>query len=193
MNYNKLNRREIIAILQALGAVTVVGCKDDSTSNIKDLTNSTSLTDINEERKRTVIEKYGMSQWVDNQNLNQDEVYTQLAAVPDVYLAFLQKRHQTVGFKIYGGGDAAGMCYFDGQGATKITLNSPIFATIHEVGHGVETYSHQLQNIGGIADLRERTYQSVTSSAEAQYIRAYAKSNSKELSPSGASSLTVNQ
>jgi hypothetical protein len=188
MDYSKLNRRELIAMIQALSAITVIpGCKDDSGSDFKDLTNHTSLTEVPAGRVQTVVQKYGMSQWVAPGN-GQQEVFNQLAAVPDVYLAFLQQRAQQVGFRIEYGGEAAGMCWFDDEGATKITLNGITFATIHEVGHGVETMAHKLQNINDITNLRERTYSSVVSSNEAQYIRDYAKSNSKELFADGFSS-----
>lgn len=190
MDYSKLNRRELIAMIQALSAITVIpGCKDDtdSGSDFKDLTNHTSITSVPAGRVQTIVQKYGMSQWVAPGN-DQQTVYEELGAVPDVYLEFLQKRSQTVGFRIEYGGEAAGMCYFDNEGATKITLNGITFATIHEVGHGVETMAHKLQNINDITNLRERTYSTVTSSPEAQYIREYAKSNSKELFADGFSS-----
>lgn len=188
MDYSKLNRRELIAMIQALSAITVIpGCKDDSGSDFKDLTNHTSLTEVPAGRVQTIVQKYQMSLWVAPGN-GQAEVYEQLGVVPDVYLAFLEKRARDVDFRIEYGGEAAGMCWFDDDGATKITLNGITFATIHEVGHGVETMAHKLQNITDITNLRERTYSSVTSSAEANYIRDYAKSNSKELFADGFSS-----
>jgi hypothetical protein len=194
MDYSKLNRRELIAMIQALSAVTVIpGCKDDTGSDFKDLTMHTSITKVPAGRKDMVVQKYRMADWVAAGN-GQQECFEQLAAIPDVYLDYLHKRSQDKsvnegkGFNIEYGGESTGMCWFDDEGAIRITLNGITFATIHEVGHGVETMAHKLQNITDITNLRERTYSSVVSSPEAQYIRDYAKSNSKELFADGFSS-----
>lgn len=188
MKFDHLNRREMLAILQALGALPLLqGCKVSSESETKDLTNYDKTTATTEARIQEVVQKYGMTSWV-QQGGRQQEVFRQLSVVPDVYLEFLQKRANEVGFRIEFGGQAGGMCHFDSVGATLITLNSVEGATIHEVGHGVETFAHQLQGKGDGADLRDRTYAQVTSSAEAQNIRDYAKSNSKELWADGFSS-----
>jgi hypothetical protein len=195
MNFNYLTRRELMAILKALSALPVLNAceKIVGDSDTKDLTNSTSLTEISKTRVDFAIQKFGMEQWVKYPaGAGRQDVFDNLATVPDIYLAFLQERARTVGFTVEGGGQAAGMCWFDGVGATKITLNSPSFATIHEVGHGVESYSYKLQNKDGV-NLRERTYSAIMDpsrpeAAEASSIRAYAKSNSKELFADGFSS-----
>ena len=194
MKFRDLTRREIFLMLQALSSIPLFNaCKQFSSghSDTKDLTNFTSLTSFNPKRVEAVKQKFGIDSWnnyASGMGNGRQDVFDNLSVVPDVYLGFLQKRAKSVGFNITAGGQAAGMCWFDQVGALKITLNSPIFATIHEVGHGVESFAYRLQKIPDGDSLRERTYSQVTSSSEAYGIGDYAKSNSKELFADGFSS-----
>lgn len=190
--FRNLSRREMIQLLSAMGALQwLEGCRKTSGVSdghkTKDLTNSTSITTVPEARIKYVVEKYKMASWVDA-GRPQADVFENLATVPDVYLAFLLQRANEKGFRIMYGGQAAGMCWFDNVGALKITLNSASFATIHEVGHGVEFYAHKIQKKFSGDSMRDRVYAQVLRSPEQSSIRAYAKSNSKELWADGFSS-----
>jgi hypothetical protein len=112
MKFDYLTRRELMEILRALSALPILSAceKVGGDSDTKDLTNSTSLTEISQDRVAHVIKKYGMEQWNQYQGGGRQDVFDNLATVPDVYLKFLQERAQSVGFAIYAGGEAAGMC-----------------------------------------------------------------------------------
>ena len=188
-----LTRRELLRILQGVSVLPVVGaCKDREVEReFKDLTNYTSDTVVSDQRYDEVLERFKISDWIDN-GPQKGTAIEQAAVLPDEYLAFLLKRSQDprVRFKVTWGGVApySGMCWFDGVGATKIQLENARFAAIHEFGHGVENESYRLRGISSGASLREQTYLAVKSSSEQNLIRPYSKNNSKELFADGFSS-----
>ncbi len=191
---NKFDRRELLKYMNTVAISSLmVRCKpNNQNSQTKDLVNSTGRTSTDEERVQEVVEKKKKKNWVQMSGNSFNITARELSVIPDEYLKFLQERSRQ-GFKIINNsnlGGAAGMCRFNQIGATLIELapGQEAFATIHEVGHGVEFFTYRLLGINGGSSLAARTHSAVTTSGEARYIRSYAKSNRKELFADGFSS-----